>query len=548
MADYFHSGPSGSGIQASAQALSDLTPAELMALPTKVRPDWMVTRYPVSLEEFERLNERAHEPDPAGMALGAEAGQAQQDQATDNVPRSQAAGRSARERAGAVEDVPEDGGARGPNPLAPSGRASFIGIPATGWQPSDTSIAVGQSNILLGVNTDLAGFSKTGTQQFRWNNMTALFKNVLPAGASIFDPALFYDHYEHRYVVVVAARRQNPAGSWLLVAASQTENPGGTYWLWALDVSLDGSTHTNNWGDYPKVGFDTQGVYLSMNMFAIGGGGGFQYAKIRILNKRELYTGSALHWYDFWNLKDPDNSLSFTVQPAAHFRGTGGNPPAYFVNGKFPSGNSLTLWVLANPLASWSGGAPTLTRRDVACRAYDFPPNAQQLGSPNLVATNDPRLLNAVFQFVGNTQHLWTCHTVKVTWAGEAQARSAVQWYEIDVNGGVVQQGAFGASGNYYFFPAIQTDVNRNAFLVFCRSGSSEYVSIRQTGRGVNDPANSLQGSALVKAGESAYTGNRWGDYTGICRDGADATVVWGYAQYAAASGAWGTWAASFKF
>ncbi len=535
MADYFESAGSRDPVAAAEQALSDLTPQDLMALPRKERPNWMVTRYPVSMEEFERLNAEANQPDARPLEAHYDAAHAD---VTADTPLASAL------------DLPEDQAAElTPAAAAPSTTASFQGIPATGWRPSDTSIAVGQNNVLLAVNTDLAGYSKAGALQFRWNNMTALFKNVLLAlpGASIFDPGIFYDHYANRYVVVVAARRQSPAGSWLLIGVSQTGNPGGTYWIWALDARLDGSNPTNNWSDYPKVGFDTQAVYIATNQFQIGGG--FQYAKFRILNKSELYQGAALHWYDFWNLKNPNGSGAFTVQPASHFRGVGGNPPAYLVNGFFPSGNQLTLWALANPVASWSGGTPSLSRQAVPCRAYDFPPNAQQLGSANPISTNDPRLLNAVFQNAGGVQRLWTCHTVKISWQGDPQARCGIQWYEINVpTATVVQQNAYGASGKYYFFPAIQTDINRNAFFAFCRSGSTEYVNVRQTGRRVGDPANTLQGSALVKAGESAYPTDRWGDYTGICRDGADAATCWGYAQYAASGGNWGTWAFSMKF
>jgi len=306
---------------------------------------------------------------------------------------------------------------------------------------------------------------------------------------------------------------------------------------------------TNNWADYPKLGFDTNAVYISTNQFLIGGNGAFQYAKFRILNKTELYSGAGLHWYDFWDLKNPDNSGAFTVQPSCHFRGVGGTPPAYFINGHFPSGNKLTLWTLANPTAWWSGGTPALRHQDIACRAYDFPPNAQQLSSTNRISTNDPRILNAVYQNAGGTQRLWACHTTKISWNGDSEARCGVQWYEIDVpTARVTQQNAFGASGKYYYFPAIQTDISRNAYLVFCRSGSGEYVNVRQTGRRVGDPANSLQGSALVKAGESPYPIDRWGDYSGICRDGSDPGRCWGYAQYAASAGAWGTWAFSMKF
>jgi len=63
MAEYFDSGASTVPVPSTEQALADLTPQDLMALPRKERPNWMVTRYPVSMEEFERLNAEAQQPD-----------------------------------------------------------------------------------------------------------------------------------------------------------------------------------------------------------------------------------------------------------------------------------------------------------------------------------------------------------------------------------------------------------------------------------------------------------------------------------------------------
>jgi hypothetical protein len=240
--------------------------------------------------------------------------------------------------------------------------------------------------------------------------------------------------------------------------------------------------------------------------------------------------------------------VAFTVQPCTHFRGTGGNPAAYLVNAKYGAGNTITLWQLDNPLGFWHASAPALSRQDIACRAYDLPPNAEQSGTANPIATNDDRLLSAMFQFVQSTQRVWTCHTVKYTWAGDTAARSILQWYEIDViNKTVVQQNGFGASGAYYYFPAIQTDISRNAYLVFARSSKTEFAAFRATGRKSSDAAGSLQGSVIVKSGLSSYPGNRWGDYFTACRDGKDAGIVWGYGEYADGGGHWGTWVASFK-
>lgn len=543
---YFGAGSEAT--EGASRSLSDVTVAELMAFaPSPARPDWMVTRFPVSMEEYRSLEMAARVADPMQALLPGD--EAQADPSGEQTAF-----------AAAVElDFPEAASvepaglmAAGPTPAAPGMTANFAGIPATGWQPPDNNIAVGPSHVLVAVNTDLAGYSKSGTLLFRWPNMTTLFSPVLPSGAQIFDPQLAYDHYSGRYIVVAAARRASPAGSWLMVGVTQTGDPGGAYWVWALDASVNGSAATNNWADYPMLGFDTQGIYITCNMFQIGGG--FVYSKLRILNKAELYAGGtgaghSIRWYDLWGLRNPDSSMAFTVLPAKHFRGTGGNPAAYLVNGLWPSGSTLTLWTLNNPIAFWSGGAPSLASAAVSCRSYDLPPDAQQPGTTTRLETNDSRLMHAVFQYVGTTQRLWTCQTSKYTWSGDSEARAVAQWYEIDVpSRTVVQQNAFGASGLYYFFPAIQTDLSRNTYLVFSRAGSGEFGQLRQTGRRATDAANTLQGSALIRAGASAYTGGRWGDYFGICRDGGDANQVWMYGEFANTGGAWGTQVAAARY
>ena len=219
---------------------------------------------------------------------------------------------------------------------------------------------------MVAVNVDLVGYNKSGSQTFRWANFTALFNPVLPSGAQLFDPKLAYDHYTDRWIVCIAARRANPQGSWILMGVSQTPNPAGPYWIWATDAMADGPNPSGNWADYPMLGFDTQGIYVSTNQFAFAGG--FSYAKVRIFNKAELYAGGVgpthnIRWWDFWNLRNPDNSLAFSVQPACHFQGLGGNPSAFLVNSLFPSGASLTMWTLANPIGLWTGGAPSLDIR-----------------------------------------------------------------------------------------------------------------------------------------------------------------------------------------
>jgi hypothetical protein len=547
MTTFYESGIS-QPVSGAARSFDDVTLAEMLRFPpSPARPTWMTTRFPVSIEEYNALKLAAQQPGQAFAPSLAAAAQGITIDVAQDVSHI-----SLEAPEGETWPTAAPGGAAGAAPpgaalpTAPTTDASFDGIPHTAWQPPDNTIAVGPNDVLVAVNTDLAGYSKTGALKFRWANMTALFNPVLPAGASPFDPRVGYDHYAGRWIVVVGARRQSPAGSWLLVAVSQGADPGGAYWIWALDATLDGSTPTQNWADYPMLGFDTQAIYISMNMFPLSSTGS-QYAKLRILNKAELYAGGAgaghiIRWQDFWNLKNPDNSTAFAVQPAVHFRGLGGNPNAYLVNALWPSGSTLTLWTLSNPLGIWTGGSASLSRAAVTCRSYALPPHAEQPGTATRVDTGDTRLLNAVYQNAAGVQRLWTAQTSKFTWTGEAVARAALQWTEIDVPTlTAVQQGAFGAAGSYYFYPAILPDAARNGFVVCSRSSATVYAEMRQTGRLVGDPPSTLQGSALVQAGASAYLGGRWGDYHGICRDGADGSRVWMYGEYAGTGGTWGT-------
>ncbi|HEU4443548.1 MAG TPA: hypothetical protein VFR94_02625 [Nitrososphaeraceae archaeon] len=531
---YYKSGE-GPAAQPASRNLEDITARELTTTfgANPSREKLRVTRFPVSLAEFSQLKSKAEKAKPA-RTTRAEQSLVQEDKADTK-------------RVSEEDDIPEIGMVAG-EALAPAIIARFAGIQQTAFRPPDCTIAAGTSDVVVGVNTTMAIYSKSGTLRLTMG-FDSLFRPVIPTGARIFDPKIIYDHNSQRWIITIDSTRASPQGAWILVAASKTTNPAGSYWLWALDARLDGATPTNNWADYTQLGFDTQAVYITNNMFQFNGA--FQYVKLRILNKSELYAGSALKWYDLWNLKNPNGSIAFTVQPAVHYRGLGGNPPAYLINALWPSGNTLTLWTLTNPLGNWGvGGSPSLTRRAINCLTYDLPPDAQQKGSSTRIETNDTRLLHALFQHSSTGERrLWTCHTTRHTWSGDPTSVSVVQWYEIDIsNNTVVQQRKYGGPGRYFFFPAIQTNANRDAFIVFGESSVNAYAHLRQTGRKSTAAAGTLESSVVIKAGESAYTGARWGDYFGICRDPADPSAAWMNGEYAESGDTWGTWTCSAKY
>jgi hypothetical protein len=225
-----------------------------------------VTRFPVSMEEFSKLKSRAEKAEPMRTARGAKKSLAQEDKIADTMRAAEA-----------EEEFPEMG-MLAKEALAPAFVASFAGIQQTAFRPPDCTIAAGSNEVVVGVNTTMAIYSKSGTLN-RTMDFDSLFRPVIPSGARIFDPKIIYDHWSQRWIITIDSTRGSPQGSWILVAASQTSNPSGSYWLWALNARRDGSTSTltNNWADYSQLGFDKQGVYITNNMFQFNGG--FQYVK-----------------------------------------------------------------------------------------------------------------------------------------------------------------------------------------------------------------------------------------------------------------------------
>jgi hypothetical protein len=493
------------------------------------RPTWQLTRWPVMRDEFERLVDDASRPD--------------EDASRPDETYAADLGVTAR-------DVP----ALPP----PTVVANLAGLGSTPIDPPDPALAVGPDDVMIAVNDRFAVISKSAPGAPAALPLTALFGSAVPPNAFLFDPKLAYDHYAQRWIVLADARRQAPAGSWLVIATSQTADPRGRYNTWTLDASYDGQTATDNWADFPGLGYDEQAVYVAVNMMAFGGG--FQHAKLRILNKAELYPAAGrpappLRWFDIANLPNPDGSRAFGVQPAIHFRGGGG--PAYLANALWPGGSSLTVWTLTDPLAPWSkpGGMPSLTSRAVACNGYAQPPAAKQPGAPPLVGTDDVRLSAVSYDADGPAAGLWAAHTSKYTWPGEPEARSLVQWYQIDPAGAaVVQQGRYGEPGAYHYFPALATAANGDAFVVFGRSSTNDHAHLRATGRAGGDAPGWLRNSATLQSGSATYTSPgggktaRWGDYFSAARDPHDPGVVWLYGQYAGAGGNWATRVCAVRF
>ncbi len=408
-------------------------------------------------------------------------------------------------------------------------KVDFAGIDDTEWMPPNCRLAAGREHLIATVNSAWAVFDTGGRQLLR-RNFSDMFGSLI-GESTIFSPSVVFDPFRGAWILAACARRTSGAGSWFLVAATRDENPLGEWWIWALEAGLDGMNSTTNWAEGLALSVDNTSLYLSANM--INPQGRFKYSKIRILNKKDLYTGGTLNGWDFWQLRNSDGSNAFGLQPAINVIAAGVKVAGqqYLLNAT-PDGQGLTQWTIRHHTRV----APTLTRRFISTVPYQVAPNARQQMSDFQIETGDPRLSNVVFRH----GKLWTAHTVAANW-GEDENVSAIQWFQINPQAArVMQQGIFGLPQYYYFAPAIGVDGEENMLLAFNRSGDPEFPTIRVAGKPAGPGSVSLSESRQLQ--QSPSPGEiQWSSYSGMAMAPDDSTI-WIIGQYAATRKEWATW------
>jgi hypothetical protein len=404
--------------------------------------------------------------------------------------------------------------------------------------PPDPYIAAGPDHIIVVDNGRFRILDKAGRTVSTFEG-DSWFSTALK-GAAVFDPKVTFDHYAGRWIMVWLDQSDSQQRSYFLISVSDDQNPEGTWYNWALPGGSNGSTPAGNWADYQGVGFDQQALYITSNNWEFGGA--YDYSKIRIIPKSDLYANTAgrLRWTDLWDVRDTRGAHAFTIRPAIVY----GSPNAhYFVSIPYATGGSaFTLFTLKNPLTS-----PTLTARSVAVSAWSEAPGAGQLGGGEFaIETQGSQITH---EPVYRDSSLWLVHSV-----GNSGLYSSVRYLRVSTVTGTVQEdGALGADGYWYFYPAIAVDKDKNVAITYSRSGETEFIGAYMTWRLATDPPGVLRPSVQLQDGHGNYVKtfgsgrNRWGDYLGIALDPATMQEFWMYTEYALQENLWGNWVHSAR-
>jgi hypothetical protein len=297
-------------------------------------------------------------------------------------------------------------------------------------EPPDQGLCVGNGYIVEAVNDVLNVYNAAGVSQLPANAVggavdlnsfygypAAINRTTLVRGPSLTDPSCYYDAQTQRFYLVVLTLETRPNGSFTLVnhldiAVSNTSNPTGTWTIYKVDVTGDGSSNPSAanacpcLGDYPHIGADAYGFYITTNAYPWNGNG-FNGAQLYAFSKRALASGAAsvgvTHIDTFGAVAASSDAGStqpgFTAWPAqspgtsSYDLNAGGteyllssnaaDEATHPVAGFGGSGTSsqLVVWGLKNTSSLDTIPALSLSNKILSVSPYAIPPKSNQPGS-----------------------------------------------------------------------------------------------------------------------------------------------------------------------
>jgi len=366
-------------------------------------------------------------------------------------------------------------------------------------EPPDQGMCVGNGYIVEAVNDVFNVFNFSGASVLPDNTSTNVvaghprnvnhaidlnsFFQYPPAidrttgvrGPNVTDPTCYYDAQTQRFYLVALTyaltATNNLQENHLDIAVSTTSNPTGTWHIYKVDVTNDGTfTVPENacpcLGDYPHIGADANGFYVTTNSYPWNGNG-FNGAQIYAFSKRQLASGSATVYVthidtfasvngamtgETPSIKQP----GFTLWPAqspgttSYELGAGGTEyllssnaadeathPVSGTGGNYTS-SQVVLWALTNTSSLDSTPSVSLSDTVLAVGQYALPPKADQPGSGSAATTDSPQgyCLNNETTVLFNGAHgCW-----KLLVSATAHARGTATVARLDSNDTRMQQ------------------------------------------------------------------------------------------------------------
>jgi len=266
-------------------------------------------------------------------------------------------------------------------------------------EPPSPAIAVANGFIVEGVNNAFRVYTAAGTALMPTISTNQLF-GMAPAidrstginGVYPTDMRVFFDSDINRWFVLQRSQDNDINGnplnrSHIYLAVSQTGDPTGTYNIYVMDSSNAQNPSCPCVPDYPQIGSDQFGFYISANEYNTSSIN-FVDAAVLAISKTALASGAVSPTASRFAIPHI-TGYEFSIQPAStppgasNFVGAGG--VEFFVSSQADMSidSNLSIWALSNT-ASLQGANPSLllTQTIIPTLTYFYPGSAQQRPGP----------------------------------------------------------------------------------------------------------------------------------------------------------------------
>jgi hypothetical protein len=479
-------------------------------------------------------------------------------------------------------------------------------------EPPDQGLCVGNGKVLEVINDVLQVYDMSGNPLLNggaaqdlntfFKYKAAINRTTGRFGQFVTDPSCYYDPTAQRWFLeVLTLDRVATTGAFkgsnhIDLAVSQTSNPIGTWVIYKIPVQDDGTQGTpdhkcplNNdgtghgacIGDYPHIGADANGFYITTNEYPFFPTN-FQYhaAQIYAISKSALAANAATITVVQYDTKGMvSGKPGFTVWPAESPAGVydssqGGTE--YFMSstaaeeaGGVGYSDNIVVWAFINTSSLNSTPALSLFNSALAVGAYTLPPLSDQkagnfplgqclntdacafilngaadpfkLETEMPLDSNDTRMQQVVLA----NGKLWSALDTGVDLGGVTKA--GIEWFVLTpsvtgsaVSASVVSNNYLGVTNNNVTYPAVGVTTGGLGVMAFTLVGADHYPSAAyapiSTG-GVGAMQVAMAGAG-PEDGFSGYKaeGNppgtfrpRWGDYGGAVEDGGK---IWIASEY----------------
>jgi autotransporter-associated beta strand protein len=402
-----------------------------------------------------------------------------------------------------------------------------------GSTPPDSDGAIGPSVFVEMINGRFAVYDKATAAVLQSKTLNQFWTDAGAAPiAGAFDPRIIYDHASQRWFASSADNPDLP-NDFLLAVSSSSDATAPWH-----GFAIDSDSADTRWADFPTLGLDADGVYLSANMFDAPGGAD-EASDITILSvpKKDLLLAAPTVANRTMFENAGAGTRGDVQQPAVDFGPS--DSRAAILSAYGLTGRSRTSIVGAD------GPGAVLTLTTVfPGPTVSAPPPATQPAGLNDLDTGELGFSSSVFE-QGNS--LWAVESVSLG------GRAAIRFYQIsETTNLIMQSGVLGDPSSDLFYPSIAANSFGEVAIGFSRSSAtagigyiSSFAIAGTTLGGVTTFGNAI----LLKRGMSNFhlydsdapPRNRWGDYSTTTLDPSDPHHFWTIQEWASGTDVWST-------